>query len=87
VRDANITLLSTQTVNLFYGPEHRYYFPPENKLVVVELDVTSYVKNVNPAADFGFLIKVEGVPATRNLAMLTKELVNGEFAPLLMLSY
>jgi len=91
LRTSNLTLLSTQKVNLHYDASNGASFAinPPDKLVVLELDVTDYVKNVNPAQDFGFHIKVEGLPAApgRRIGFLTREVGDGTYAPRLMLSY
>ncbi|MDQ3001528.1 MAG: DUF5011 domain-containing protein [Fibrobacterota bacterium] len=89
VRTANINLITTKTLNLFYGnwsgnPEQ---VPPPNKLTVVEFDVTAYIKNTNPANDFGFLVKVDGTLPGLYIGWTTKELGDGSYTPRLMLEY
>lgn len=89
VRASNIVPASTRTVNLFYGnwngnPEQ---VPPPQKLTVLELDVTDYVKTADPAGDYGFLIKVDGTTPGHYIGFTTKELGDGSYAPRLMLEY
>lgn len=88
IQESNIALVKTQTVNLFYGPDNvSGPVNPPGKLVVLELDITDYVKTTNPENDFGFLIKVSDIPDSRYIAFLTKEIGDGSYAPRLMLSY
>ncbi|MDB5105067.1 MAG: hypothetical protein JWP91_2756 [Fibrobacteres bacterium] len=88
VRDNNVSLVTAQKVTLHYD-ENQYSVPvaPPNRLVVVEIDVTDYVKNTDPAMHFGFMIKTQGTPDDRRIGWLTRELQDGLYAPRLMLSY
>lgn len=87
VRDRNITPLGTQKLNLNYGGHSAVPVVAPNRLVVVEVDVTEYVRNAVPAQDHGFMLKTEGTPGGRRIGWLTREMDEGQWAPRLMLSY
>lgn len=87
-RAENLVFTASDPVTLTYSDKHGPgAIPKAADLVDLDLDVTAYLKAADSAADFGFLITVEGVPAGRNISFLTKEVGDGSFGPELILSY
>jgi hypothetical protein len=89
VRKANLNLVATLTHHLFFSGLNGILeqVPPPDNLTAVELDITDYVRSADPAADYGFVIKVFGVPAGRYMDFATRDLGDGSWAPRLMLEY
>jgi hypothetical protein len=98
VHDSALVPVATRTDSIFYGPWDPFKIPAPENLSPVELDVTEYIKTVIPSQDFGFVIKVSGLPAGMHLAFTTREaacgpwipsrdVASGPWAPRLMLEY
>jgi hypothetical protein len=87
-RARNLDSLSMERVTLTYDVKHGIGPVPAPKdLVTLDLEITDYVRNTDPAREYGLLITVAGVPAGEYIAFLTKEIGDGTFGPQLILEY
>jgi Domain of unknown function (DUF5011) len=88
VRDTALVPVSSRTDSAYFRAWWEpTQVPPPEQLTPVELDVTDYVKTADPSRDYGFLIKVTGLPAGMLLGFITREASGGQWAPRLMLEY
>jgi hypothetical protein len=88
VRDSAMVKVATQSDSLYFGPwcGNPDQIPFPDHLTPVELDITDYVKSADPAQDFGFIVKVFGVPTGMGFAYLNKE-ASSDWSAHLVLEY
>lgn len=89
VRENALIKIASQSDSLYYGPwcGNPDQWPIPDRLTPVELDITQYIKTADPATDYGFIVKVRGVPSGMLLDYMNREADGGKWAPRLMLEY
>jgi hypothetical protein len=84
-RRSNANLMASQKVNIRFPIDYTGLMAAPKDLRVIEIDVTNYVKNTDPAQDFGFFPISDNEP--EYIGIINRELNGGQYAARLMLSY
>ncbi len=59
---------------------------PEN-LVLLEVDISGFIKRFDPSTFHGFFIQVNGMPAGYSVAVPSKEVLDGKIAPRIVIEH
>ncbi len=88
VRRVNLDSVSFQNISARYlSIPNGNIYPPPKELTILDIDVTSFIKNTTSSNAFGFIIKVDGAKNPNLLGVASKELGNGTFGPKLRVTF